>query len=126
MAPRQRENVNKFSPESEETHKGHMQTQRQGVQSTKATAQQAAPISAAQTEDLPPNKTANSEEPEAVPIPKRKDIFLAIYKTHDIIYIYQTTKFPHTSRQGNTYQMLIHKIDGNLTWVEPMKNKTHG
>ena len=119
-------NVNIFFPESEETQKGHMRMQRQGVQSTKATSHKAAPLSAAQTGDSPTNKTANSEEPEAVPIPKRKDIFIALYKTCDTIYTDQTGKFPHASIRGNKYQMLIHKIYGNLSWVEPMKNKTQG
>ena len=126
MAPRQCENVNKFFPESKETQKVHMCTQHQSVWFTKATAQQAAPLSASQTGDSPPNKTANSEEPEAVPIPKRRDIFIALYKTCDTIYTDQTGKFPHASIRGNKYQMLIHKIYGNLSWVEPMKNKTQG
>ena len=118
--------LNKFFPESEETHKGHMRTQRQGVQSTKATAQQAAPLSAAQTGDSPPNNTTDSEEPEAAPIPKRKDIFISLYKTRDTIYTDQTGKFPHTSSRGKNYQMVIHNIDGNSTWVETMKTKTQG
>ena len=103
-----------------------MRTQRQGVRSTKATAQQAAPLSASQTGDSPPNKTANSEEPEAVLIPKRKDIFIALYKTRYNIYTDQTGNLLHTPSQVNNYQMVIHKIDGNSTWVEPMKNKTQG
>ena len=61
IAPRQYKNVNKFFPELEETPKGHMRTQHQGVRSTKAMSQQAAPRSASQTGDSPPNKTANSE-----------------------------------------------------------------
>ena len=100
--------------------------QLQGVQFTKATAQQDVPLSDAQTGDSPPNKTSNSEEPEAAPIPKRKDIFIALYKIRDTIYMDQTGKFLHTSSRGNNYQMVIHYIDGNSTWVEPMKNKTHG
>jgi len=34
----------------------------------------------------------------------------------------QTGKFPHASSQGNNYQMIVHEIDDNSTWVEPMKN----
>ena len=128
-------NVNKFLPESEETQKGHMRTQHQGVQYNKAAAQQDAPLvqskddrgtrlSAAQTGDSPPNRTSNSEEPEAAPIPNKKDIFIAIYKTCDTIYTDQTGKFPHTSGRGNKYQMTIHNIYRNSTWVKPMKNKT--
>ena len=95
-----------------------MCTQRQGVQSTKATAQQAAPLSAAQTGYSPPNKTSNSEEPESVTITKIKEIFIDLYKTCDTIYPDQTSKFPHNSSRGNIYQMPIHN--------EPMKNKTQG
>ena len=65
-------NVSNCFPVSEETQKGHMRTQRQGVIPTKAAAQQAAPLvqctdgrgtrlSAAQTGDSPPHKTENSE-----------------------------------------------------------------
>ena len=61
-----------------------------------------------------------------MPIPKSKDIFIALYKTRDTIYTDQTGKLPHTSSQGNNYQMVIDEIDGNSTWVEPMKNKTQG
>ena len=38
----------------------------------------------------------------------------------------QTGKFPQSSSRGNNYQMIIHEIDGNSTWVEPMKNRTKG
>ena len=61
-----------------------------------------------------------------MPIPKRKEIFIALYKTRYTIYTDQTGKFPHTSSRGNNYQMIIHEIDGNSTWVDPMKNKTQG
>ena len=101
-----------------------MRTQRQGVRFTKSTAQQAAPLRAAQTGDSPPNKTGNTAEPEEVTIPKRKDIYIALYKTRDTIYTDQTGKFPHTSSRGDNYQIVIHDIDRNSTWVDPMKNKT--
>ena len=38
----------------------------------------------------------------------------------------QTGKLPHTSTRGHNYQMVIHEINGNSTWVETMKNKTQG
>ena len=103
-----------------------MCTQRQGVQSTKSVAQQSVSLSAAQTGDSHPNKTANSKEPEAVPIPKFKYIFISLYKNRDTIYTDQTSDFPHIPSRGKNYQILIHEIDGNSTWVEPMKNKTQG
>ena len=60
------------------------------------------------------------------PFDKRKYIFIAVYKPRDTIYTDQTGKFLHTSIQYHNYQMVIHKIDGNSTWIEPMKNKTQG
>ena len=61
-----------------------------------------------------------------VPLEKRKDIFIAVYKPRDTIYTDQTGKFPHTWSRGYNYQMVIHEIDGNSTWFELMKKKTGG
>ena len=119
-------NVNISPSESEETQKGHMRGKRQGERSTKekATTQEA---SATQK----PTNQINSGGPSQpnlikVPLEKRKDIFIAVYKPRDTIYTDQTGKFPHTSSQGHNYQMLIHEINRNSTWVETMKNKTQG
>ena len=38
----------------------------------------------------------------------------------------QTGKFPHSSSRGNNYQIVVHDIDSNSTWVEPMKNRKEG
>ena len=38
----------------------------------------------------------------------------------------QSGKFPRTSSRGNNYQIIVHEIDGNSTWIEPMKNRTEG
>ena len=61
-----------------------------------------------------------------VALSKQKDIFISLYNPHDTIYTNQTGKFPHASSRGYHYQMIVHKIDGNSTWVEPMKNKSQG
>ena len=42
------------------------------------------------------------------------------------MYTEQTGKFPHKSSWENRYQMILNEIDGNSTWIEPMKNKTEG
>ena len=42
------------------------------------------------------------------------------------MYTDQTGKFPHYSRRGSNYQIIIHEIDGASTWVEVMKNRTEG
>ena len=61
-----------------------------------------------------------------VPIDKKKDIYIAVYKPQDTIYTDQTGNFPHTSCKGHKYQMVIHEIDGNCTCINPLKNKTQG
>ena len=99
-------NVNKFFPESEETQKGHMRGQRQGVRST---------------------KPATEKEDEQVNIqPRQHDIVISIHDMTHTLYTDQTGKFPRTSSRGNKYQMILHEIDSNSTWVEPMKNRTEG
>ena len=61
-----------------------------------------------------------------MPIKKQKDIFIALYNPRDTIYTDQTGRLPHASSRGHRYQMIVHEIDGNSTWVEPMKNKSQG
>ena len=39
------------------------------------------------------------------------------------MYTDQTGKLPHTSIQGNNYQMIIHEKDGASTWIEIMKKE---
>ena len=98
-------NVSKYFPESKETQKGHMKSQHQGVRST---------------------NTQQSTRSVPVPIAKKKDIFISLYNPCDTIYTDQTGKFPHASSRGYHYQMIIHEINGNSTWVETMKNKSQG
>ena len=38
----------------------------------------------------------------------------------------QSGKFPHTSIKETNYHLIVHKIDGNSTWIKPMKNRTKG
>ena len=42
------------------------------------------------------------------------------------IYADQTGDFPYISSQGNKSIMLLHHIDSNSFWVEPLKNQTEG
>ena len=52
--------------------------------------------------------------------------YMTVYKPKATIYTDQTGQFPSRSSPGNKYQMLLHNIDSNSTWVEPMKNKIEG
>ncbi len=42
------------------------------------------------------------------------------------IYADQTGDFLYISSQGNRSIMLLHHIDSNSFWVEPLKNQTEG
>ena len=42
------------------------------------------------------------------------------------MYTDQTVNFPTRSIRGNKYQIILSEIDGNSTWIEPMKNRTEG
>ena len=64
-------NVHQHFPESEKTQKGHMQNQRQGLQSTKVHSQ------------LPMQQ---SGEAKLSPEEKKRDVFLAIYKPKETFY----------------------------------------
>ena len=42
------------------------------------------------------------------------------------MFSYQTGKCLHTSSKGNNYQMIVHEIYGNSTWIDPMENIIKG
>ena len=63
---------------------------------------------------------------EPVALEKKRDVFIAIYETKATLFTDQTGRFPQQSSRGNNYQMILHDIDSNSTWVEPMKNRTEG
>ena len=89
-----------------------MRNQHQGFRSTKK-----------------PNFVTNLNSADVIelpPIEKRKDIYITIYNPREKMFSDQTGKLLHISSKGNTYHMIVHEIDGNSTWIEPMKNKTEG
>ena len=103
-----------------------MRGKRQGKRFTKEKA--TTPEAEATQQSTNQKNSGGSSQPDHfhVPFDEKKDIFIAVYKPRDTIYTDQTGKLPHTSSQVHNYQMVIHKIDGNSTWIEPMKNKTQG
>ena len=130
-------NVNNFVPESEETQEGHMHNQRQGVHSTKP-MRQSTPFLPAPAEELIDKKLSlecrtsvnaaqSCNEIASVPaIERKKDISIATYNPRETMFTNQTGKFLWSFSQGNNYRTVIHEIDGDSTWVEPMKNRTEG
>ncbi len=83
-----------------------MQGQRQGVCSTK------------EAESPHENQTI-------IPHVKKHDILILVYNTKATMYSDQTGKFPAVSSKGNNV-MVLHDINSNSPWAEPMKNQTGG
>jgi len=98
-------NVNKHFPESDETVKGHMNHQRQGVRSTKP-------------KDL--------QEPDASSAvgKKERDIYIKVvdlWNPKETIYTDQTGAFPVTAQSGARYVMVMVTIDANAVLLCPIK-----
>jgi hypothetical protein len=100
-------NVAKYFPESEETQKGHMLGQHQGVQSTKVTKP---------TEDAP----------TTIPHQKKNDILITEHKVKPLMYADQTRLFLAVLSLGNKYVMILHHVDSNSSWSEAMQNQSGG
>ena len=58
--------------------------------------------------------------------PRQHDFLATVYNVRNTLYSDQTGAFPQTSSRGNKYQMVMHEIDSNTTWVEPLPIKTEG
>ena len=101
-------NTTKFFSESEETQKGHMILQRQGIRSTK---------NSKLSKTASTNKTNNQHE-------RRHDVLITAYDMKKTMHTDQTEKFPYRSSWGNRHHMIIQNIDSNSTWVEPIKYRT--
>ena len=102
------ENVSKHFPESEETAKGHMNHQRQGVRSTKQ-------------KDFQEPDTSNKIGK------KERDVYAKVVDLLDpkeTIYTDQTGAFPVTAQSGARYIMGMVTIDGNTVLVSIIKNKS--
>ena len=101
-----------------------MRGKRQGERSTKEKA--TTPEAAATQESTKQTNSRGSPQQDHLHVhfDKKIYIFISVYKPRDTIYTDQTGKLSHTSTRGHNYQMVIHEIDKNSTWIIPMKNKT--
>ena len=68
----------------------------------------------------PDNATPTKAEP------RQHDYLVTVYNVRNTLYSDQMGAFLQTSIRGNKYQMVMHKIDSNTTWVEPLPIKTKG
>jgi len=109
--------VRKHFPESDETQKGHMKRQRQGVRSTKV------------LESIPEeeDRATEAEDSPKPPKPKKmKDVYIKIHMASETMYTDQPGRFPATSSNGNQFIMVLVEVDGNYIDAEPMKNRSAG
>ncbi len=111
-------NVRKYFPESEETQLGHMRGARQGVRSTRPS------VFSTLGEE--------SEPPHILAIEKKGDMYTKIYelgqdeRLSNTMFSNQTGEFPFVSSRINKFIMIVHQVDSNSMWVEPLKNQLEG
>jgi hypothetical protein len=98
-------NVKKHFPESIETQKGHMEKQRQNVQSTKIQ------VLGQDEEHIKLDRTL-----------KKQNIMVKVINTCTTMYTDQTSRFPVQSSRRNRLIMVLYKIDGNYINAKLMQD----
>jgi hypothetical protein len=114
--------INKYMPDSDDTLKGHLKGQRQGIRSTKHNAFTAL----VETEETRIKIEGENSPFKPLPPTKLDDIFIHVVDLTKEIHTNQTGAFPHTSQRGNRYIMVAIHLDANYIFAEPMRNRTEG
>ncbi len=110
--------LHKYFPDSDETQKGHMKCQRQGIHSTK----QKALIHLVESEILVKIKVEPGTE-EVLPAKCHNDLFVRVNDLAKSLHSNQTGVFPYTLQQGNHFVMIAIHLDANYIFCKPMKNR---
>jgi hypothetical protein len=108
--------VRKHFPKSDETQKGHMKCQQQGVRSTRTP----------QTTSNEIKEQSKSNTSQAPKPKKMQDVYIKIHNANYTMHTDQPGQFPATSSNGNQYIMILVKVDENYIDAEPMKYKSAG
>ena len=98
--------VKKHLPTSVYTTKGHINQERQGLQSTKE-------------KHLLDDMHPQSDEPNV----KTKDVIYALYQTTEKAFMDLTGRFPFTSSRGNEYILIGYHYDSNAILGRALKNR---
>ena len=113
--------INRYFPDSDETIKGHLKGQRQGIRSTKQVALE----KIIENEEVRIKIEGEGSPFHQVPtISKTHEAFFRVDDLTDSIHTDQTGAFPFTSQRGNRYIMVAIHLDANYIFVEPMRNRT--
>ncbi len=107
--------IHRHFPDSNETVRGHLKGQRQGICSTKQKALNKLVEMAATSLHLATLKA---------PIVKHSNIFVCIKDLSDTIHSDRMGGFPYTSQRGNCCIMVAIHLNANYIFNEPMKNRT--
>lgn len=98
-------NVNKYYPGTAETPKGHMNQSWKNVRSTKPKQE---PFEIFMSKQMQGKKT--------------QDVILNVYDVRETVFTDQTDQFPHHSRSGYKYIMVMVKINTiSAICVAPIK-----
>jgi hypothetical protein len=114
--------IHKYMPDADETVKGHLKGQQQGIQLTKQKAfEKLIKVEEARI------KTKGDSSPFCpLPPTKLNDIFLRVEDLNEEIHTDQTGAFPHTSQCGNHYIMVAVHLNANYIFAKLMKNRMEG
>ena len=116
--------INKYMPDSDQTAKGHLKGQRQGIRSTKHNAFTA--LVEQEQEETRIKIEGESSPYKPLPPTKLDDIFIPLVDPTNEIHTVQTGAFLHTSQQSNRYIMVAIHLNADYIFAKPMKNRTKG
>jgi hypothetical protein len=114
--------IHKYMPDLDETAKGHLKGQCQGVRSTKQKAFE----KMIEVEEARIKIEGESSPFRPLPPTKLNDIFVRVEDLNEEIHTNQTGAFLHTSQRGNRYIMVAIHLDANYIFAKPMKNRMEG
>jgi hypothetical protein len=112
--------INRYFPDSDETIKGHLKGQHQGIRLTKQVALE----KIIENEELRIKIEGEGSPFHQTPISKTHEAFFRVEELTDSIHTDQTGAFPVTSQRGNRYIMVAIHLDANYIFVKPMRNRT--
>jgi len=112
--------INRYFPDSDETIKGHLKGQHQGIRSTK----QVALDKIIENKEVRIKIEGEGSPFHQIPITKMHKAFFRVDNLTGSIHTDQTGAFPFTSQRGNRYIMVAIHLDANYIFVKPMHNRT--
>jgi hypothetical protein len=108
--------LKKYPPHTVATAKGHMNQQRQGIQSTKLTEPLQLPLLPEDNLDMHPTPENDYSPTQAC--------FAAVFETTGKAFLDQTGRFIIPSSAGNNYIFIMYDFNSNSIHAEAMHNRT--